>query len=109
LVSRVKVNMRVCGKETMIEVKAIGDDEYEVTAETDCPNVRQLIDMLPILNIIDLTDKPNSRIWDCFKEARMSSNCLTPAAVLNAAWIEAGLLSKNLAKKNGYVSIEYLD
>jgi len=107
--SRVKVNMTVCGKHTVIEVYQRDDGDFDVKAETDCDNVREFIDMLGTLSLVDLTDKKASKVWECFKKARMSSNCITPAAVMQAAWIEAGLLSKNLALMNHHVSIEYLD
>ena len=109
MASKVKVNMNVCGKHTTIEVSQRNDGDFDVKAETDCDNVREFIDMLGILSLVDLTDKKASKVWECFKNARMSSDCITPAAVMQAAWIEAGLLSKNLALKNHHVSIEYLD
>jgi len=109
MASRVKVNMTICGKNTIIEVSQREDGDFEVKAETDCANVREFIDMLGALSIVDLTDKKASKFWDCFRQARMSSDCITPAAVMQAAWIEAGLLSKNLALMNRQVSIEYLD
>jgi hypothetical protein len=108
MTSRVKVNMNVCGKHTTIEVSQREDVDFDVKAETDCDNVREFIDMLGTLSLVDLTDKKASKFWECFKNARMSSDCINPAAVMQAAWIEAGLLSKNLALMNKDASIEYL-
>lgn len=105
---KVKVNMNVCGKHTTIEVTQRPDGDFDVRGETDCDNVREFIDMLGTLSLDDLTDKKKSKVWECFKNARMSSDCINPAAVMQAAWIEAGLLSKNLALMNKNASIEYL-
>jgi len=108
MTSKVKVNMNICSKNTTIEVSQREDGDFDVKAETDCDNVREFIDMLGTLSLVDLTDKKASKVWECFKNARMSSDCINPAAVMQAAWIEAGLLSKNLALKNKNASIEYL-
>ncbi|MEM2944558.1 MAG: hypothetical protein QW087_07460 [Methanomassiliicoccales archaeon] len=107
--SKVRVNMSVCGKSTVISVKQNDDGDFEIEVETDCNNVREFIEMLGRLTLTDIADKPNSRIWECFKKAKMSSTCLCPAGVINAAWLEAGMLSKNLALSKGKISIDYLE
>jgi hypothetical protein len=109
LTSRVKVKMTVCDREHIIEVIQRDDGDFDLTVETQCDHVREFVEMLGTLSIVDLTDKKNSKVWECVKNARMSSTCLTPAAVINACWLEAGLLSKNLAKSRGSISVEYLD
>jgi hypothetical protein len=101
--------MNVCDREHIIKASQREDGDFDVIAETQCDHVKEFVEMLGPLSIVDLTDKKNSKIWECVKNSRMSSTCLTPAAVLNACWIEAGLLSKNLAKSRGSISIEYLD
>lgn len=107
--SRVKVRMSVCDREHIIEVSQREDGDFEVKVETQCDNVKEFVNMLGTLSIVDLTDKKSSKIWECVKQAKMSSTCLTPAAILNAGWLEAGLLSKNLAKSRGSICIEYLE
>lgn len=109
MTSRVKVNMSVCGKTTIIKVTQNDEGDFEIEAETDCDNVKEFIGLLGKLTLTDISDKPNSRIWECFKKAKMSSTCLTPAAVVNAAWLEAGMLSKNLALSRGKICVEYLE
>lgn len=108
MTSKVKVNMRVCDKTHLIEVEMTPDMEFKVRVETNCKNVREFFDKLGTLTMVDLTDKKQSRVWECFKNVSMSPNCLVPAAVLDAAWMEAGLLSKGRAQACGYKSIEYL-
>lgn len=109
MTSRVKVKMTVCDREHIIEVSQRDDGDFDVKAVAQCDHVREFIEMLGPLSIVDLTDKKNSKVWECVKNSKMSSTCLTPAAVLNACWLEAGLLSKNLAKSRGSISVEYLD
>ena len=107
MTSKVRVNMTVCDKTHLIEVEMTPDMEFEVRAETDCENVREFIDALGRLNFTDISDKKASKVWDIFKNVRMSANCLVPAAVMDAAWMEAGMLSKNLAQSCGSKCILY--
>jgi hypothetical protein len=109
LTSRVKVKMTVCDREHLIEASQRDDGDFDIKIETQCDHVKEFAKMLGTLSIVDLTDKKNSKVWECVKNSRMSSTCLTPAAVINVCWLEAGLLSKNLAKSRGSISIEYLD
>jgi len=107
MTSKVRVNMTVCDKTHLIEVEMTPDMEFEVRAETDCENVREFIDALGRLNFTDISDKKASKVWDIFRNVRMSANCLVPAAVMDAAWMEAGMLSKNLAQSCGSKCILY--
>lgn len=107
MTSKVRVNMTVCDKTHLIEVEMTPDMEFEVRAKTDCENVREFIDALGRLNLTDISDKKASKVWDIFRNVRMSANCLVPAAVMDAAWMEAGMLSKNLAQSCGSKCILY--
>jgi hypothetical protein len=107
MTSRVKVDMKVCGKEHLIEVEMTPELEFEVRAETDCVNVREFIDKLGRLSLTDISDKKSSKVWEVFKNVSMSANCLVPAGVMDAAWMEAGMLSKNLAQSCGSKCILY--
>lgn len=108
MTSKVKVNMTICAKTHFIEVAQRDDGDFDIRAETDCDNVREFVDMLGTLTVVDLTDKMNSKIWECFKRARMSANCLVPAALVDAGWMELGMLSKSRALSCGSKSIEYI-
>ena len=107
MTSRVKVDMTICGKQHFIEVEMTPELEFLVRAETDCDNVREFIDALGKLSLTDLSDKKASKVWEIFKNVRMSANCLVPAAVMDAAWMEAGMLSKNRAQSCGSKCIIY--
>ena len=107
MTSMVKVNMTICDKTHVITVDMTPELEFVVMAETDCENVREFIDALGKLSITDLSDKKASKVWEIFKNVRMSANCLVPAAVMDAAWMEAGMLSKNRAQSCGSKCILY--
>ncbi len=100
--------MRVCGKTHFIKVEMSPEREFKTSVETDCVNVREFFEKLGTLTMSDLTDKKGSKVWGTFANCRMSPNCLVPAAVLDAAWMEAGLMSKNRAQACGSKSIEYV-
>jgi hypothetical protein len=42
------------------------------------------------------------------REAKMSANCLFPAGLLSAAWLEAGLVAKSRAKEKKSNRIEFV-
>jgi hypothetical protein len=107
MTSRVKVNMTVCDKTHYIEAEMSPVGEFMVRAETNCNNVREFFDKLGTLTMTDLVEKKQSKVWETFMNCRMSPNCLVPAAVLDATWMEAGMLSKNRAQACGSKCIEY--
>lgn len=99
--------MRVCSKAHVIEVSALPDGNFSVNAVTECDHVKEFVEMVNPLSITDLTDKSQSKVWEAVKTSHMSATCLVPAAIMNAAWMEAGLLSKNLAKGAGSNSVDF--
>jgi hypothetical protein len=107
MTSKVKVDMTICGKVHFIEVEMTPEMEFVVRGETDCPNVREFIDKLGRLSLTDLSDKKSSKVWEVFKNVSMSANCLVPAGVMDAAWMEAGMLSKSRAQSCGRKCIVY--
>jgi hypothetical protein len=108
MTSRVKVHMTVCDKTHLISVSAAEDGTFRIEAETECDHVKEFVEMVNPLSMTDLSDKANSKIFESMKRCAMSPTCITPVAIMNAAWIEAGMLSKNLALRSGSISVEYL-
>lgn len=97
MVSRVVVEMRVCAHRTEIGATDNGDGTFNIKVESPCPNVREFARTLEVLTMDDLTDKPRSRVFDRMREVKMSANCLVPAGLLSAAWVEAGLIARSRA------------
>ncbi len=108
MTSKVKVHMNVCDQVTEISVRDNQDGTYSVSFESDCENVKEFFQGLENIDLSDLSDKENSDIFDRMRESRMSATCLVPVGLLNAGWMEAGLLSKNLAKECGENTIEFI-
>ena len=107
MTSKVRVYMEICDRVSAVEVTDQKDGTYAVKVKTACPNVREFTTGLEVLNLIDLTDKRNSRVFERMRESKMSANCLFPAGLLSAAWLEAGLIAKSRAKDKKGNRIEF--
>ena len=99
--AKVRVDMRMCDKVHDIEVRMNEEGGFDLIVETDCPHVRDFADALPTLDMMDLVDKPSSKVFLLMREMEMSATCLFPSGVLSAAWLEAGLWASSRAREKG--------
>ncbi|MCG7845008.1 MAG: hypothetical protein MIO90_06220 [Methanomassiliicoccales archaeon] len=109
MTSKVKINMKVCEKTTEVEVTDNGDGTYSIAVTSPCPNVQEFARTLEVLTMEDLVDKPNSRVFDRMRVTKMSANCLVPAGILSAAWVEAGLIARSRALGMGANEVRFLE
>ena len=91
--------MKTCAKTHKITVTMNAEGNFDVSIESDCPKVKLFGDTLKYLTFEDITDLEKSRINKREIRGDLSLPCLSPIAVLDAAWIEAGMLSKTLVKR----------
>ncbi len=108
MTSKVKVNMRLCGKTHLITVNKTEDGNFSCKIATDCENVKNFSEGLENLTLTDLMDQANSGIVNRYRNCRMSANCLAPAGVISAGWVEAGMISRTTAKKNRVNDVEFI-
>lgn len=108
MTSKVKVNMNLCGKTSIIEATQTPEGTYRVQVTTACDNVKEFASGLEELTLTDLIDKRNSKVFDRMRVTKMSANCLVPAGILSAAWLEAGMIAQSNAKKNKENSVEFV-
>ncbi len=108
MTSKVKVNMRLCGKTHLITVNKLEDGNFSCKIATDCENVKDFSEGLEKISMTDLMDQAKSGIVDRYRNCRMSANCLAPAGVISAGWVEAGLISRTCAKNNKANDVEFL-
>ena len=106
--SRVRIHMNICEKISTVTISTNENGNYDVKAASSCENVKEYVEELKDLTIVDLTDKMNSRILDRFRTVKMSANCAVPSGVITAAWMEAGLISKSRALQKESNVIEFL-
>lgn len=109
MVSRVKVVTPICSHETWVIAEMDGEDRIKVRIETDCSNVETYAERLCSVSMDDINELRDSRIMTEAEGGVLTPTCLVPVAVFNACWLEAGMISKSLAKKEGSVSIHFID
>ncbi|MDW5562896.1 MAG: hypothetical protein SA339_06675 [Methanomassiliicoccus sp.] len=108
MTAKVKVNMRLCGKTHLITVDMAEDGNFNCRIETDCVNVKEFAEGLESISLTDLTDKANSGIISRYCNCRMSANCLAPAGLISAGWMEAGMISRTNARRNRANDVEFI-
>lgn len=109
MVSRVKVVTPICSHETWVTAEMEGDDRLRVIIESDCPNVMSYADRLGTVSLDDINEQRGSRILTSAEDGVLTPTCLVPIGVMNACWVEAGMISKRLATKEGSISIVFVD
>ena len=96
----VVVHMNFCKKTHKITVKQKDDGDFYLNVASDCPEVKDYAKMIgDTLTLEDLTDMRNSKIFSYDNLERVTPTCLAPNGIINAAWLEAGMMSKGLAKE----------
>jgi hypothetical protein len=109
MASRVKVVTPICSHETWVTAEMDGDDQIKVRIESDCSNVQNYGERLKRVNMDDINEIRGSRIMEMAMDGILTPTCMVPIAVFNACWVEAGMISKRLAVKEGQVSIQFID
>jgi hypothetical protein len=85
------------------------DGNFDVKIESDCPKVKLFGENLKYVTMEDITDLENSRLNKREIRGDMSLPCLSPIAVLDAAWLEAGMLSHSLVKRIKENTIDFTE
>jgi hypothetical protein len=109
MTSKVKIEMKVCDRTTEVEATDNEDGTYSIKVTSPCPNVQEFAKSLEVLTMEDLVDKSKSRVFDRMRITKMSANCLVPAGMLSAAWVEAGLLARSRAIGLGSNEVRFLE
>ena len=99
--------MRTCGKKHVVTVTMNAEGNFDVKIESDCHKVALFGEKLKYVTMEDIIDFENSRINKREFRGDMSPPCLSPIAVLDAAWLEAGMLSKTLVKRIKENSVDF--
>jgi hypothetical protein len=106
--SKVNINMFPCQNTSLVEVSAGEDGTYDVRVTTTCPKAQKLVEGLGPLSLIDLVQKDESKIFKHFLASDMSANCLLPSGIMTAAWVEAGMIARSVARGKKALSIEFV-
>ena len=94
----VVVNARFCDKVHRISAILRDDGDLDLKVESDCDHVMQYAENIgPVISMMDVTEREGSRIFDPENQKPLTMTCLAPIAILDAAWLELGMMSKNRA------------
>jgi len=96
---KLTVDAGVCRFKTKIH--AVGSDDYmsvNLTIESDCPNVKNIIDSLKVVDAIEIVSPPltNNSVMKICDGALPHPACPVPCAILKACEAASG----NALKKN---------
>lgn len=104
----VVVKMKFCDKTHKIDVSMRDDGDLDVHIDTDCENVKAFAEKLgPVLTMADVTEREGSKFSDPEILEPLTLTCLTVNGVMDAAWLEMGMLSKSRAKEVGSNEVSY--
>jgi hypothetical protein len=109
MTSKVRVKMFPCENSTEIVVNTNADGDYVVEATGTCPKAVKFVAGLGPLSLIDLADKKESKIFRNFMDSDMSANCLVLPGVMTAAWVEAGMIARSMARRGIPLTIEIVE
>lgn len=77
-----------------------------VDIDTPCEKIKSMSHME--VDMMDLFDIKDNLVMENAKEARCTSTCLVPCAVMHVCCVEAGFMSGSLTKEAGSISIDFL-
>jgi len=103
-----KVDSGRCDKRTTITAETAGPGRILIKISTNCAQVKLFGEALGELGIKDLTKHMMTNPVYVAADRTVGPECLVPCGVISAAWTEAGLVSKNLLKRYGTMSIDYV-
>lgn len=105
----VVIRMKFCGKTHKITVKMKDDGDLSLHVATDCPEVKHYVQSClgDTLTMDDVTDIKKSRVLNPDNLEKITMTCLAPNGIINAAWLELGMLSASRAKEVGCNIVEF--
>lgn len=108
MTSKVKVNSKLCGFVSLIDAVEKDDGTCDIKVDSPCEKIQKFAKGLENLTLIDIADWPNGVVQRRMMEMKLGPACLVPSGILNAARLEAGLVSKSLAEEVKNLSIEFV-
>lgn len=98
------INSRICGYVHQVHGEIDGD-KVLIDIKTPCNVVKNISHMeVPLKRILGIK---NNYVLEKASDAPCCDTCLVPCGVLHVCRLEAGYMSKTLAKDVGNVSVEF--
>jgi hypothetical protein len=102
MVTEISLNT-ICGHTTKVIATKTGKSTH-VHIDTNCEKLKKWGTDFDV-ETKDLMGGPESVLARKTEEAPLTPTCFVPTTVLNACWLENGMISKNLARKMGKMEI----
>jgi len=96
MTTKVLADSSVCGYKTLITVNKEGK-VTKINLASTCSYIKKYNEKLGEVETKDLYSVADSKIMKKAAGSSVSATCIVPAAIMNACWIENGMMSKNLA------------
>ena len=97
--------MPICDRKIKVRVTARDDGDMDVEIVSDCPALAHYAENLKVITLDDITNFETSTINRESVRGNMSMICTAPIAVYQAAWLECGMLSSNIYRKMGPITM----
>ena len=102
------VRMRFCRKAHKITVTQKDDGDFSLEVKSNCDEVMHYAKCIgDTLTMEDLTDIRNSKIFNPENLEKITMTCLAPNGIINAAWLEAGMMSEKMANQVGSNEVRF--
>ncbi|MCP8304413.1 MAG: hypothetical protein H3Z50_02955 [archaeon] len=99
MVTKVSVDIPICGKKAMVTAEKDSSSKIDIIIESDCEYIRRLAENLKEIDIKDACMSfDENPIFISAKNSNVTVTCLVPCAIVNAVWVEAGLISRSLTQ-----------
>ena len=92
MTSEIDVDMPICDRKIKVRVTARDDGDMDVEIVSDCPALAHYAENLKVITLDSV-------------RGNMSMICTAPIAVYQAAWLECGMLSSNIYRKMGPITM----
>jgi len=107
--SKVRVDATICDHMTTVVARDLGGGKVAIEIDSECPNVAHFAQLLTEANMADLTEWEGNRLLEMAAKSGLTTTCLVPTAVFNCAWVELGMISKNLVRGRGPLCIQFVE
>lgn len=99
MVTRVSVD-QICSKKAVITTKMNSSGNVNILIESDCEHVKSLAENLKEISIKDsYMPFEDNLVFVLAGKNNIPPTCLVPSAIVNATWVEAGLIARSFALK----------
>ena len=109
MVTKVRADMRSCDRYAIITADTVEPGTVRISFDTNCDNVKQYAALLgDTLTFDDCLDFGHSKVFDPEVLKPLTMTCAIPTAVMNAVYMEFGMMSRSLADKDQSDGITFM-